>query len=80
MNEGTLFDEATIKNISQKQLLDKNHQERYLQELVDYAGKRGDVNKVRVPTSETAAKVQGYSKQVQTGRLTRPVLLNYKKI
>jgi hypothetical protein len=60
--QGTLFDEATAKNISQKQLLDKNHQERYLQELVDYAGKRGDVNKVRVPTSETAAKVQGYSK------------------
>ena len=41
-------------------LLDKNHQERYLQELVDYAGKRGDINKIRVPTSETAAKVQGY--------------------
>ena len=59
---GTLFDEATVKNISQKQLLDKNHQERFLQELVDYAGKRGDVNKVRLPTSETAAKVQGYSK------------------
>ena len=52
--------QAEIKNFTQKQLLDKNHQERYLQELVDYAGKRGDVNKVRVPTSETAAKVQGY--------------------
>jgi hypothetical protein len=47
-------------NPTQKQLLDKNHQERYLQELVDYAGKRRDLNKVRVPTSETAAKVQGY--------------------
>jgi len=56
------LDEATAKNFTQKQLLDKNHQERYLQELVDYAGKRGDVNKVRVPTSETAAKVQGYNK------------------
>ena len=54
------LDEASAKNFTQKQLLDKNHQERYLQELVDYAGKRGDVNKVRVPTSETAAKVQGY--------------------
>lgn len=53
---------AEIENFTQKQLLDKNHQERYLQELVDYAGKRGDVNKVRVPTSETAAKVQGYQK------------------
>jgi hypothetical protein len=58
---GKYFDEATGKNITQKFLLDKNHQERYLQELVDYAGKRGDVNKVRVPTSETAAKVQGYN-------------------
>jgi hypothetical protein len=54
---------AEIENFTQKQLLDKNHQERYLQELVDYAGKRGDVNKVRVPTSETAAKVQGYNSQ-----------------
>ena len=61
------LDEASAKNFTQKQLLDKNHQERYLQELVDYAGKRGDVNKVRVPTSETAAKVQGYSK---TDRVT----------
>lgn len=52
---------AEIENFPQKQLLDKNHQERFLQELVDYAGKKG-MNKVRVPTSETAAKVQGYSK------------------
>ena len=56
------LDEASAKNFTQKQLLDKNHQERYLQELVDYAGKRGDINKVRVPTSETAAKAQGYAK------------------
>lgn len=56
------LDKATIENFTQKSLLDKNHQERYLQELVDYAGKRGDVNKLRLPTSETAAKVQGYSK------------------
>ena len=54
------LDKATIENFTQKSLLDKNHQERFLQELVDYAGKRGDVNKVRIPTSETAAKVQGY--------------------
>ena len=52
---------AEIENFSQKSLLDKNHQERYLQELVDYAGKRGDVKKVRLPTSETAAKVQNYT-------------------
>jgi hypothetical protein len=59
--ESNLFKKADVENFTQKQLLDKNHQERYLQELVDYAGKRGDVNKVRVPTSETAAKVQGYT-------------------
>jgi len=60
--QSNLFKKADIENFTQKQLLDKNHQERYLQELVDYAGKRGDVNKIRVPTSETAAKVQGYAK------------------
>ena len=60
--QGALFDKVTGENVTQKQLLDKNHQERFLQELVDYAGKRGDVNKVRVPTSETAATVQGYVK------------------
>ncbi len=60
--QSNLFKKADIENFTQKQLLDKNHQERYLQELVDYAGKRGDVNKLRVPTSETAAKVQGYTK------------------
>lgn len=59
--------EASAKNFTQKQLLDKNHQERYLQEFVNYAGKRGDINKLRLPTSETAAKVQGYSKNTATG-------------
>jgi len=57
-----LMKKAEIENFSQKSLLDKAHQERYIQELVDYAGKRGDINKIRVPTSETAAKVQGYKK------------------
>lgn len=65
--QSNLFKKADIENFTQKQLLDKNHQERYLQELVDYAGKRGDVNKVRLPTSETAAKVQGYEKITLTG-------------
>jgi hypothetical protein len=50
-----------LKNFGQKSLLDKNHQERFLQELVAYAGERGDINKLRLPTSETAAKVQGYN-------------------
>ena len=69
--QSNLFKKADIENFTQKQLLDKNHQERYLQELVDYAGKRGDVNKIRVPTSETAAKVQGYDakKTWNTGSL-----------
>ena len=53
-----------IENFSQKKLLEKSHQERYLQELVAYAGSRGDINKMRLPTSETAAKVQGYKKRV----------------
>jgi hypothetical protein len=54
------LDKATIENFTQKSLLDKNHQERYLQELVDYAGKQDYLNKVRVPTPRTAAKVQNY--------------------
>jgi hypothetical protein len=56
----SVMGKAELENFTQKSLLDKNHQERYLQELVDYGAKRGDVNKVRLPTSETAAKVQGY--------------------
>jgi len=59
--------QAEIENFSQKALLDKNHQERFLQEIVANAAERGDVNKVRVPTSDTAAKVQGYSKNTATG-------------
>ena len=51
---------AEAKNLSQKQLLKKNHQERYLQEIVNYAAQRGDLNKIRIPTMETAAKVQNY--------------------
>jgi len=54
---------AELKNFGQRQLLDKNHQERFLQELVDYAGSRGDINKLRLPTSQTAAKVQNYTKR-----------------
>jgi len=59
-NKHLSLEEATVKNFSQKSLLDKNHQERYIQELVNYAGERGDVNKIRLPTSETAAKIQNY--------------------
>ena len=76
-----LFKEADLKNLPQKQLLDKNHQERYLQELVDYAGKRGDVNKIRVPTSETAANVQGYYKQpFNIGDISDESLITYNNL
>ena len=51
---------SSRKNPIQKKLLAKNHEERYLQEMVDYASKRGDVSKIRLPTSETAAKIQNY--------------------
>jgi hypothetical protein len=56
------LDQATVENFTQKSLLDKNHQERYLQELVSYGAERGDINKIRLPTSDTAAKIQGYAK------------------
>jgi hypothetical protein len=54
---------AELKNFGQRQLLDKNHQERYLQEIVQYAAERGDVNRIKLPTAETSAKIQGYFKQ-----------------
>jgi len=54
---------SDLKNFDQRQLLDKNHQERYLQEIVQYAAERGDVNRIKLPTSETAAKIQKYSKE-----------------
>ena len=58
--ESLSLEEESFKNFSQKFLLDKNHQERYIQELVNYAGERGDLSKIRLPTSETAAKIQNY--------------------
>jgi len=60
--QSNIVKRAEAENFSQKQLLAKNHEERYLQEIVDYAAKRGDVNKIRLPTSETAAKIQGYTR------------------
>jgi hypothetical protein len=65
-----------IENFSQKKLLDKNHQERYLQELVSYAAERGDVNKIRIPTSETAAKVQNYKKGNSNDYYDRDIIEN----
>jgi hypothetical protein len=59
---------ANTPNYKQKILLEAAHEERMLQELVNYAGERGDVTKVRVPTSKTAAKIQNY-KPVTTGEI-----------
>jgi hypothetical protein len=54
------LEKGHVENFTQKSLLDKDHQARFLQEFVNYAAQKGNINKVRVPTSETAAKVQGY--------------------
>lgn len=59
-NNWNKMQQASIDNYSQKQLLGKNHEERYLQEVVNYAGANGN-NKIRIPTMETAAKVQGFN-------------------
>jgi hypothetical protein len=63
-NKGKLLElrKGDIVNPQQKEFLGKAHQERLLQENVKYAAEQGK-SKVRVPTSETAAKIQGYNKQ-----------------
>lgn len=48
-------------NKIQKELLGKTHQERLLQENVVHAAQNGQT-KMRYPTPETAAKIQGYTK------------------
>jgi len=63
IDEALELSKAELKNFNQKQLLDKNHQERYIQEIVQSAAERGDVNRIRIPTAETAAQIQGYRKQ-----------------
>ena len=47
-------------NPIQKELLGKTHQERLLQENVAHAAQNGQT-KMRYPTPETAAKIQGYT-------------------
>jgi hypothetical protein len=54
--------EIELANWEQKALLGKSYQERALQENVKYAAGNGQ-KQVRFPTSETAAKIQGYSKE-----------------
>lgn len=62
-----VLEKGHVENFTQKSLLDKDHQARFLQEFVNYAAHKGNINKVRVPTSETAANVQGYGQLIQTG-------------
>ena len=54
---------ADLSNIEQKVLLGKTHQERLLQENVTHAAQNGQT-KMRYPTPETAAKIQGYQQQI----------------
>lgn len=53
---------GNLRNQEQKIFLGKNHQDRFLQENVAYAAKNGQT-KMRIPTSETAAKIEGYTKE-----------------
>jgi hypothetical protein len=53
---------AEYNNYEQKQFLGKTYQDRLLQENILYAAEQGK-SKVRLPTSETAAKIQGYTKE-----------------
>jgi hypothetical protein len=52
---------ALVESFDQRQLLDKNHPERYLQEIIEYAAKRGDINRIKLPTPETANSIQNYT-------------------
>jgi hypothetical protein len=54
------LNKGTMANQEQKEFLGKAHQERLLQENVQYAAEQGK-QKARYPTRETAAKIQGYS-------------------
>lgn len=60
--QSTLDKHNTSPNKIQKEFLGKTHQERLLQENMLYAAQQGKKS-VRYPTSETAAKIQGYKKQ-----------------
>ena len=52
------------RNPFQKQLLGKTHEERLLQENMLHAVEQGQT-KMRYPTSETAANIQGYTKNTE---------------
>ena len=57
-----IMKKADMENFAQKHLLEKNHQLRYIQEIIDHAAKRGDIDSIRIPTIETAAKIQNFEK------------------
>lgn len=54
---------SELENFPQKKLLGQKHQDRFLQEIVDYAGSRNDIDNIRIPTRDTAVKIQGYTKK-----------------
>ena len=54
-----ILKKGELQNWEQKFHLGKGHQERFLQENVQYAAEKG-MNKVRVPDATTAARIQGY--------------------
>ena len=60
-----LTDEQYMSRLTEKELLRKNHQERLLQENMSVAADEG-VNTMRLPTAETANKIQGWDKSVPT--------------
>ena len=67
--------EGNLKNWEQKEFLGKNHQERLLQENMLHAAEQGK-SKMRYPTSETAAKIQGYVKLSKQRRVALEGELN----
>jgi len=54
-----LLSKGELKNWKQKMYLGKGHQERLLQENINYAVEKG-MTKMRYPTKETAYKIQDY--------------------
>ena len=65
---GNIMKRGDISNFQQKVLLGDKHQERLLQENLDYAAKNGQ-SKLRYPTSETAAKIQKYIPKIKANSL-----------
>lgn len=60
--EANKLSSGSLANYTQKELLGKTHQDRLLQENVAHAAQNGKT-KMRYPTPETAAKIQGYKQR-----------------